>query len=198
MQPLSTIVRDMELGCGDESRLTSYSCFCTASFFKFRWDISTAVLSNCGITATAQATSAIGVFNDYCALGMDKAQLVPTTYTIPLIIVSNHGRRNLDRSPSPPEVALEIYEKDSSIFHEAEIVADDGVRYGTDALKLLSLGVKAVGVERPFLFSNADGQPGIEKVAKVLKTEIAGDGANIGVADIKQITPDYVNWTPNY
>ncbi|KAK6070331.1 cytochrome mitochondrial precursor [Seiridium cupressi] len=37
---------------------------------------------------------------------------------IPLIILSNHGGRNLDGSPSPPEVALEIYEKDPSIFHE--------------------------------------------------------------------------------
>ncbi|KAK9780175.1 putative FMN-dependent dehydrogenase [Seiridium cardinale] len=117
---------------------------------------------------------------------------------VPLIILSNHGGRNLDGSPSPLEVALEIYENDPSIFQEAEILADGGVRYGTDALKLLSLGVKAVGVGRPFMFSNVYGQPGVEKVIKILKTEIAGDGANIGVADIKQITPDYVNWTPNY
>lgn len=79
-QPLSTIVRNMANGCGDGSRRTSYSCFCTASFFKFRWDISTAVVSNCGITSTAQATSAVRVFEDYCALGLQNANLVPTTF----------------------------------------------------------------------------------------------------------------------
>lgn len=117
---------------------------------------------------------------------------------VPLIILSNHGGRNLDGSPSPLEVALEIYEKDPTIFQEAEVLADGGVRYGTDALKLLSLGVKAVGIGRPFMFSNVFGQPGVEKVISIMKTEMAGDAANIGVADIQAITPEYVNWTPNF
>lgn len=117
---------------------------------------------------------------------------------VPLIILSNHGGRNLDGSPSPLEVALEIYENDPSIFQEAEILADGGVRYGTDVLKLLSLGVKAVGIGRPFMFSNVYGQEGVEKAINIMKTEIGGDAANIGVADLKAITPDYVNWSPNF
>ncbi|KAK7973807.1 GPI ethanolamine phosphate transferase 2 [Apiospora arundinis] len=48
MTPISTIVRDMSKGCGDGGRLTSYTCFCTDSYFKARWDISTDIASSCG------------------------------------------------------------------------------------------------------------------------------------------------------
>lgn len=63
---------------------------------------------------------------------------------VPAIILSNHGGRNLDGSPSSLEVALEIYQNDPDIFNQIEVLADGGVRYGSDALKLLALGVKAV------------------------------------------------------
>jgi isopentenyl diphosphate isomerase/L-lactate dehydrogenase-like FMN-dependent dehydrogenase len=113
------------------------------------------------------------------------------------VVLSNHGGRNLDTSPSPLEVALDIYENDPTLFQDVEIFADGGVRYGTDVLKLLALGVKAVGIGRPFMFSNVFGQPGVEKVIDIMKTEVAGDGANIGLASLKDINTDYVNWTPN-
>lgn len=63
---------------------------------------------------------------------------------VPAIILSNHGGRNLDGSPSSLEIALEIYNNDPDIFNQIEVLADGGVRYGTDALRLLALGVKAV------------------------------------------------------
>lgn len=67
----------------------------------------------------------------------------------PAIYLSNHGGRQLDGSPSPFEIALEIYEEAPEIFKKVEVWADSGVRYGTDVLKLLALGVKAVGLGRP-------------------------------------------------
>lgn len=76
-RPLSTIVRDMQKGCGDDSRLTSYTCFCTESFSKFTFDISTEIVSRCGTGLVAQATSALDVFNKYCAIGVD-AGITPT------------------------------------------------------------------------------------------------------------------------
>lgn len=63
---------------------------------------------------------------------------------VPAIILSNHGGRNLDGSPSSLEIALDIYNNDPDIFNQIEVLADGGVRYGTDALRLLALGVKAV------------------------------------------------------
>lgn len=64
------------------------------------------------------------------------------------VYLSNHGGRKLDGSPSPLEICLEIYESDPTLFQKIEIYADGGVRYGTDVLKLLAFGVKAVGLGR--------------------------------------------------
>ncbi|KAK8073690.1 hypothetical protein PG994_004589 [Apiospora phragmitis] len=108
-------------------------------------------------------------------------------HKVPAIVLSNHGGRNLDGSPSALEVAIEIRSR----------CTPTAVRYGTDALRLLALGVRAVGVGRPFMYANAFGQPGVEKVAQILKHELTGDSANLGVPDLKKIDADVVNWTQN-
>ena len=81
--PLSSLVRGMQNGCGDGSDLTSYSCFCTDSYSKFSWDISTAVSTNCGSSsnAGAQVKSAVGVFEEYCANGTTQLQTVVAVLT---------------------------------------------------------------------------------------------------------------------
>jgi hypothetical protein len=78
---LSTIVRGEFSGCGNwENELTSYTCFCTDSYSFMSTAISTDVITSCngGSMASAQATSAISVFNAYCALGVE-AGLEPTS-----------------------------------------------------------------------------------------------------------------------
>ena len=70
----------MRNGCGDESQLTSYSCFCTDWHLKFRFDISTDVVSRCGPGLVAQATSAVEVFKKYCEIGIP-ASLTRTVTT---------------------------------------------------------------------------------------------------------------------
>lgn len=109
------------------------------------------------------------------------------------IILSNHGGRQLDGSPSSLEVALEIHEQAPEVFTQIEVYADGGVRYGADVLKLLSLGVKAVGLGRPFMYANAYGAEGVEKAIQLLKHEIAIDAANLGVGDLKKINASYVS-----
>ncbi|KAK8071054.1 hypothetical protein PG997_011257 [Apiospora hydei] len=118
-------------------------------------------------------------------------------HKVPAIVLSNHGGRNLDGSPSALEVAIEMYQEDPTMFQKIEVYADGGVRYGSDALRLLALGVRAVGIGRPFMYANAFGQPGVEKVAQILKGELIGDSANLGVPDLKKIDAEVVNWTPN-
>ncbi|CAJ0552851.1 Ff.00g009290.m01.CDS01 [Fusarium sp. VM40] len=115
----------------------------------------------------------------------------------PAIILSNHGGRQLDSSPSGLEVALEIHEEAPEVFKQIEVLADGGVRYGADVLKLLSLGVKAVGLGRPFMYSNVFGVDGVKKVIDILKHEIAIDAGNLGVADIQKINPSFVKWKFN-
>jgi hypothetical protein len=65
---VSTVVRDMSSGCGDGSRTTSFSCFCTASSNAFVSIISTAVKSACSGTV-GNVTEALDVFQRYCQLG---------------------------------------------------------------------------------------------------------------------------------
>merc|ERR1712098_274456 len=100
------------------------------------------------------------------------------------IILSNHGARQLDGVPSSLETALEIH-------------ADGGVRYGSDVLKLLALGVKAVGLGRSFMYANCYGTEGVAKAISILKREISIDAANLGVGDLKKIDPSYVKWENN-
>ncbi|KAG8623937.1 hypothetical protein KVT40_008913 [Elsinoe batatas] len=96
----------------------------------------------------------------------------------PAIYISNHGGRSLDGSPSSLEIALDIYENAPEVFEQVDVLADGGVRYGTDVLKLLALGVKA---------------PGVEKVISILKSEIISDAANLGVSDLKNIDTTFLN-----
>ncbi|KAL4924592.1 FMN-dependent dehydrogenase [Aspergillus undulatus] len=118
-------------------------------------------------------------------------------HKVPAVILSNHGGRQLDSSPSSLEVALEIYQEDPDLFNQIEIYADGGVRYGADVLKLLALGVKAVGLGRPFMYANTYGVEGVTKAIQLLKHEIAIDAANLGVPDLKKIDASYVKWANN-
>lgn len=69
---LSTIVRDENSGCQDTYALTSYTCFCTDSSSFFSNVISRDVASDCDPSVAApQVTSALSVFDAYCALGVE-------------------------------------------------------------------------------------------------------------------------------
>lgn len=76
--PVSSIVRDMDKGCGDGGELTSYSCFCTASSSYYSALISTVVMAHCvGNSSVAQASSAVDVFQSYCEVGATALQSRP-------------------------------------------------------------------------------------------------------------------------
>ncbi|KAF4303961.1 FMN-dependent dehydrogenase [Botryosphaeria dothidea] len=111
----------------------------------------------------------------------------------PAIYISNHGGRQLDGAPSPLEIAIEIHEQAPEVFEKLEVYADSGVRYGTDILKLLALGVRAVGLGRPFHYANVYGQPGVERLIELLKQEIVNDAGNLGLSNLWDINADYLN-----
>ncbi|KAI1456260.1 FMN-dependent alpha-hydroxy acid dehydrogenase [Annulohypoxylon moriforme] len=119
-------------------------------------------------------------------------------HKVPAIYLSNHGGRQIDGARSPLEVAIEIHQQAPEVFSQLEVYADGGVRYGADVVKLLALGVKAVGVGRPFMYANVYGTEGVSRAVEILKHEIAIDAANAGVADLKKIDPNIVDWTPNW
>lgn len=87
-----------------------------------------------------------------------------------------HGGRGVDTAPSPLEVALEIYDEEPELFDQIEVLAEGGIRYGSDVLKLLALGVRAVGLGRPFYFANQYSEDGVARAADLLKHEVRWTG----------------------
>jgi 4-hydroxymandelate oxidase len=93
------------------------------------------------------------------------------------IIVSNHGGRQLDTTISTiealPGIIASIEKANSSNSNTlVEVLLDGGIRRGTDILKALAMGAKAVMIGRPVLWGLAlSGQSGVEAVLNLLKSE---------------------------
>jgi 4-hydroxymandelate oxidase len=86
------------------------------------------------------------------------------------VMVSNHGGRQLDTSPATIDVLPAIVE---AVGARAEILLDGGVRRGTDVLKAVALGARAVAIGRPVLWGlAAGGQQGLERMLGLLRDEI--------------------------
>jgi 4-hydroxymandelate oxidase len=101
------------------------------------------------------------------------------------IIVSNHGGRQLDHVGATIEALPEVV---SGVSGRIPVLVDGGFRRGTDILKALALGAKAVCIARPYLYGLAAfGQPGVERVIELLRTELALDMALAGVPDLAMV-----------
>lgn len=69
------------------------------------------------------------------------------------VYLSNHGGRQLDYAPSSLHTLMEIRLYQPQLFDKIEIYVDGGFRRGTDVIKALCLGARAVGLGRPFMYS---------------------------------------------
>jgi 4-hydroxymandelate oxidase len=106
------------------------------------------------------------------------------------IVVSNHGGRQLDGSPAGIEVLPEIVD---AVGDRIELLVDGGIRRGTDVLKALALGARAVLIGRPYIWGLAvDGERGVARVIEMLRTELELAMALCGVTSIDEITPALV------
>lgn len=86
------------------------------------------------------------------------------------IVLSNHGGRQLDGSRSSFDQLEEIV---NAVGDQIDVIMDSGVQRGTHVLKALSLGAKAVGVGRLYLYPlAAAGQPGVERALSLMRGEI--------------------------
>ena len=90
----------------------------------------------------------------------------------PAVYISNHGGRQVDMGVTAIEVLLDLHRDYPEVFGQIEIYADGGVRHASHMLTLISLGVTAVGVGRPFYFANIYGQDGVSKLIDIFNTEL--------------------------
>ena len=104
------------------------------------------------------------------------------------IVVSNHGGRQLDDAPASVDALPAIA---SAVGDHAEILLDGGVRRGTDVLKAIALGARAVLVGRPYIWGLASrGASGVRRVLELLGTELDIALALTGCRTIAEISPD--------
>jgi 4-hydroxymandelate oxidase len=107
------------------------------------------------------------------------------------IVVSNHGGRQLDTSPATISVLPRI--ADAVVDRPIEILVDGGVRRGTDVVKALALGAKAVLIGRPVLWGLAvAGSDGVRAVLEILRGEIELAMMLAGCPTVRDVTRDLV------
>ena len=104
------------------------------------------------------------------------------------IVVSNHGGRQLDGSRASFDQLAEIVD---AVGDRIDVLMDGGVQRGSHVLKALSVGAKAVGVGRYYLYPlAAAGQRGVERALGLMRGEIERDMKLMGCTAISQLSRD--------
>ena len=81
----------------------------------------------------------------------------------------------------------------SSMKGRMPILVDSGFRRGSDVVKALCMGATAVGIGRPYIWGlGAFGQPGVERVLELLRTELSAMMQQVGAPTIKDLKPAMV------
>lgn len=115
---------------------------------------------------------------------------IAVDHGIEVIYVSNHGGRQLDHGRGTIDILPEIA---AAVGGKAEILLDGGILRGTDVLKAVSLGVKAVTIGKLQGWGlAAGGQAGLVRVLELLEDEITVAMGLMGVTRVDQLDPNYV------
>ncbi|WP_172650369.1 pre-mycofactocin synthase MftD [Rhodococcus opacus] len=112
------------------------------------------------------------------------------------ISVSNHGGNNLDGTPAPIRALPAIAE---AVGDQVEVLLDGGIRRGSDVVKAVALGARAVMIGRAYLWGlSANGQAGVENVLDVLRGGIDSALLGLGHSNIHDLTPSDVVIPPGF
>jgi heme/flavin dehydrogenase (mycofactocin system) len=104
------------------------------------------------------------------------------------ISVSNHGGNNLDGTPASIRALPAVVE---AVGEQVEIVLDGGVRRGSDVVKAVALGARAVMIGRAYLWGlAANGQAGVENVLDILRSGIDSGLLGLGRSSVRDLSPD--------
>jgi len=106
------------------------------------------------------------------------------------ILVSNHGGRGEDNGRSTIDALPEIL---AAVKGQMPVFVDGGFRRGTDVVKALAMGAKAVGIGRPYLWGlGAFGQEGVERVLEIVRTETRAAMQQCGASSVAELNPNFV------
>jgi pre-mycofactocin synthase len=106
------------------------------------------------------------------------------------ISVSNHGGNNLDGTPAAIRMLSPVVD---AVGYQIEVVLDGGVRRGSDVVKALCLGARAVLIGRAYLWGlAANGQAGVENVLDILRMGLDSALLGMGVADVHELGPEHL------
>ena len=101
------------------------------------------------------------------------------------VVLSNHGGRQLDGSRSAFDQLAEVVD---AVGDRIDVMMDGGVQRGSHVLKALSLGAKAVGLGRYYLFPlAAAGQPGVDRALDLMRDELVRGMKLMGCTSIEQL-----------
>ncbi len=108
------------------------------------------------------------------------------------IVLSNHGGRQLDGSRAGFDQLAEIVD---AVGDRIDVMVDGGVRRGSHVLKALSIGAKAVGLGRYYLFPlAAAGRPGVERTLDLMRAELIRDMKLMGCRSVDQLSRTNLRW----
>ena len=106
------------------------------------------------------------------------------------IVVSNHGGRQLDGAVASLDALPAIARR---VGGQAEILMDGGIRRGSDIVKALCLGAKAVCIGRPYVYGlAARGPAGVEDILRILRAELSTAMTLMGVDRLEDLDPSWL------
>jgi L-lactate dehydrogenase (cytochrome) len=112
------------------------------------------------------------------------------------IVVSNHGGRQLDCVPSSLRVLPEIAK---AVGGQTEVLMDGGIRRGSDIIKALCLGARAVLCGRAYAYGlAAAGEAGVNRAIEILRADLDRTMRLLGCASVAELDRSYVNVPSNW
>ena len=112
------------------------------------------------------------------------------------VSVSNHGGNDLDGTPASIRALPAVVD---AVGGQVEVLLDGGIRRGSDVVKALALGARAVLIGRAYLWGlAANGSAGVRNVFDVLRTGIDSALLGLGRASVHDLTPDDVLVPPGF
>lgn len=106
------------------------------------------------------------------------------------VIVSNHGGRQLDGAPATLRALPEVV---NAVGGRAEVLMDGGIRRGSDIVKAICLGARAVLIGRAYMYGlGAAGETGIDRAIEILRADIERCLTLLGCPSISALDPSYL------